>query len=99
SELAASRARVVAAADETRRRIERDLHDGTQQSLVSLGLELRSAETMVPADLTEVRTLLSRTAKGLADVVNDLQEISRGIHPRVGAPRSTRPRGDRRRED
>jgi signal transduction histidine kinase len=83
AQLAASRARVVAAADETRRRIERDLHDGTQQSLVSLSLELRAAETMVPADLTEVRGQLSRTAKGLADAVQALQEISRGIHPAI----------------
>ena len=51
AELAASRARIVATADETRRRIERDLHDGTQQRLVSLGLELRLAESLVPAGL------------------------------------------------
>ena len=56
AELAASRARIVAAADETRRRIERDLHDGTQQRLVSLGLELRLAQSMVPAGLAELET-------------------------------------------
>jgi signal transduction histidine kinase len=83
AELAASRARVVAAADETRRRIERDLHDGTQQRLVSLGLELRAAETMVPPELTELRAQLCGAAKGLADVVENLQEISRGIHPAI----------------
>jgi signal transduction histidine kinase len=83
AELAASRARVVAAADETRRRIERDLHDGTQQRLVSLGLDLRAAETMVPAELTELRAQLSGAAKGLADMVENLQEISRGIHPAI----------------
>jgi signal transduction histidine kinase len=49
AELAASRARIVAAADETRRRIERDLHDGTQQRLVFLGLALRLAQSLVPA--------------------------------------------------
>jgi GAF domain-containing protein len=59
TELAASRARVVAAADETRRRIERDLHDGAQQRLVSLGLELRTAESTVPAALPDIRTRLS----------------------------------------
>jgi signal transduction histidine kinase len=83
AELAASRARVVAAADETRRRIERDLHDGTQQRLVSLGLDLRSAETMVPPEQTELRAQLSRATKGLGDVVENLQEISRGIHPAI----------------
>jgi hypothetical protein len=50
SELAASRRRIVAASDETRRRIERDLHDGTQQQLVSLGLALRAAEANVPSE-------------------------------------------------
>jgi PAS domain S-box-containing protein len=83
SELAASRARIVAASDETRRRIERDLHDGTQQRLVSLGLALRASEAKVPPELDEVRVELSRTARGLADAVEDLQEISRGIHPAI----------------
>jgi signal transduction histidine kinase len=83
AELAASRARVVAASDETRRRIERDLHDGTQQRLVSLALELRAAEARVPAELTEVRASLSGAAKELNDAVADLQEISRGIHPAI----------------
>jgi signal transduction histidine kinase len=81
ADLTESRARVVAASDETRRRIERDLHDGTQQRLVSLGLEIRAAEAMVPQQLTELRSQLSNTAKGLAGAVEELQEISRGIHP------------------
>jgi signal transduction histidine kinase len=83
ADLTESRARVVAASDETRRRIERDLHDGTQQRLVSLGLELRSAETMVPPELTDLRSQLSNTARGLGDAVEELQEISRGIHPAI----------------
>jgi PAS domain S-box-containing protein len=83
SELAASRARIVAASDEARRRIERDLHDGTQQRLVSLALALRAAEAGVPPELDELRVELSRTANGLADAVEDLQEISRGIHPAI----------------
>jgi GAF domain-containing protein len=59
AELAASRARIVTAADETRRRrIERDPHDGTQQRLVSLGLELRLAQSMVPAGLPELETAI-----------------------------------------
>ena len=59
AELVASRARIVTAADETRRRrIERDPHDGTQQRLVSLGLELRLAQSMVPAGLPELETAI-----------------------------------------
>jgi signal transduction histidine kinase len=82
-ELTESRARVVAAGDETRRRIERDLHDGTQQRLVSLGLDLRSAEAMVPPEQTELRSQLSHTAEGLTGAIEELQEISRGIHPAI----------------
>jgi signal transduction histidine kinase len=83
AEVAESRARVVAAADEARRRIERDLHDGTQQRLVSLSLELRAAETGVPPELRELTAQVSRVADGLAEVVDDLQEIARGIHPAI----------------
>jgi signal transduction histidine kinase len=83
SELTASRARIVAASDEARRRIERDLHDGTQQRLVSLGLALRAAEADVPPGLEALRVALSRTAHGLTEAAEDLQEISRGIHPAI----------------
>jgi signal transduction histidine kinase len=78
----ASRGRVVAAADETRRRIERDLHDGTQQQLVSLILELHAAEAAGLSQASEVRTQLERTARGLAEVLDELHEISRGFIPR-----------------
>ena len=81
SQLAASRRRIVAAADDARRRIERDLHDGTQQRLVSLGLAVRAAEVSVPGDWGDLRAELSQIATELADAVKDLQEISRGIHP------------------
>jgi signal transduction histidine kinase len=81
SQLAASRRRIVAASDEARRRIERDLHDGTQQRLVSLGLAARAAEAKVPADRDDLRAELSRIAAGLADAAAELQELSRGIHP------------------
>ena len=81
--LTASRARIVAASDEARRRIERDLHDGTQQRLVSLGLAVRAAESIVPPGSGDLRAELSRIAMGLADSVEDLQEISRGIHPAI----------------
>jgi signal transduction histidine kinase len=82
AQLTASRARIVTAADETRRRLERDLHDGVQQRLVSLGLELRAAEeTLPPGD--ELRARLAHTASGLAGALEDLVEISRGIHPAI----------------
>jgi signal transduction histidine kinase len=80
-ELAASRARIVAAADETRRRIERDLHDGVQQRLVSLALAQRQAEAIVPPELGELRAQLSGVVDGLTGALEELQEISRGIHP------------------
>jgi signal transduction histidine kinase len=83
AQLAASRARIVAAADETRRRIERDLHDGTQQRLVSLALELRLAQGMVPAELRELETEIGRVADELKGVIEDLREIARGIHPAI----------------
>ncbi len=83
AELAASRARIVTAADQTRRRIERDLHDGVQQRLVSLALAQRQAEAMVPAELPELRAQLSRLADGLAGAMEELQEIARGIHPAI----------------
>ena len=83
AELAASRARIVATADETRRRIQRDLHDGAQQRLVSLTLELRTAESKVPPELSDLRAELAQMARGLAAAVEDLQEISRGIHPAI----------------
>jgi signal transduction histidine kinase/PAS domain-containing protein len=82
AELAASRARIVTAADETRRRLERDLHDGVQQRLVSLGLELRAAQAALPPD-DEVRAQLAHTASGLVGALDDLVEISRGIHPAI----------------
>jgi signal transduction histidine kinase len=83
SDLATSRARIVRAGDEARRRFERDLHDGAQQRLVSLGLELRAAEATVPPDMDEVRSVLSRLGTGLTDVLDDLRELSRGLHPAV----------------
>jgi signal transduction histidine kinase len=83
TELITSRARIVTAADETRRRIERDLHDGTQQRLISLALNLRAAQAATPPELDDLRTQLSRTAQDLAEATNELQEISRGIHPAI----------------
>ncbi|WP_260753194.1 GAF domain-containing protein [Mycobacterium sp. SMC-8] len=82
-QLRASRARVVTAADQARRGIERDLHDGAQQRIVALGLRLRGIEATVPAELTPVRDELDRAVQGLGDVLRELQELSRGIHPAV----------------
>jgi signal transduction histidine kinase len=83
SELSASRRRIVAASDQARRQIERDLHDGTQQRLVSLGLALRAAEADLPPERDDLRAQLSGVATGLVAAVEDLQEISRGIHPAI----------------
>jgi len=81
SDLAESRARIVRTGDDARRRFERDLHDGAQQRLVSLGLELRAAAATVPAEPDELRRLLSRLSAGLNEVLDDLRELSRGLHP------------------
>jgi signal transduction histidine kinase len=91
SELAASRRRIVAAADEARRRIERDLHDGTQQRLVSLGLAARVAEADGAVGRGDPRAELARIAAGLADAVAELQEVSRGIHPAILSERGLGP--------
>jgi len=83
ADLEASRARVVAAADETRRQIERNLHDGTQQRLVALGLESRTLREMLPPGTPELETRLDRLADGLTATVEELQEVSRGLHPAI----------------
>jgi signal transduction histidine kinase len=83
AELDASRARIVATADATRRQIERDLHDGAQQQLVSLALELRAAEETIPDGLGELRAEVSGVVDGLTSVLDDLREIAQGIHPAI----------------
>jgi len=81
AKLEASRTRVLVAGDATRRLIERDIHAGTQQRLVSLMLELRSTATTPPADPEELRGRLSEMTKSLGQAVEDMQEIARGLHP------------------
>lgn len=81
AEVTASRARIVGAADQARRRIERDLHDGAQQRLVSLTLQLRQAQTAVPAGLGELNAQLDRAAATANGALDELGEIARGIHP------------------
>ena len=83
AELAASRARIVTAGDQVRRRFERDLHDGAQQRIVSLGLALRAVEAAIPAEHQQLRDQLSNVVDSLVGVSTELQEISRGIHPAI----------------
>jgi signal transduction histidine kinase len=83
AELDASRARIVATADATRRRIERDLHDGAQQRLVSLALQVRAAQANAPELLGKHRDDLSQIAEGLTTVLDELREIALGLHPAI----------------
>jgi signal transduction histidine kinase len=90
AELMASRARLVAASDEARRRIERDLHDGAQQFLIALALRLRMVVEM-PALPPEVRTEIEDIAGELGGVLDDLRGLSRGIHPAILSKGGLRP--------
>jgi PAS domain S-box-containing protein len=83
AQLAASRRRIVTASDETRRQIERDLHDGMQQRLISLALALRAAQRIVPPGNADLEAELSAVAGGLTSAVDELREISSGIHPAI----------------
>ena len=83
AELTTSRARIVAAADQARRRIERDLHDGAQQRLVSLSLQLRGARAAVPPGLGDLAGQLDRAAAAAAGALEELRDIARGIHPAI----------------
>jgi signal transduction histidine kinase len=89
AELQASRARIVAASDEGRRRIERDLHDGAQQRLVALALRLRS--TAASSEHGEIRSQITDAAAELVGVIEDLREVSRGIHPAILSEGGLRP--------
>ncbi|WP_250032313.1 protein kinase domain-containing protein [Paractinoplanes maris] len=91
AEVAASRARIVAAADQARQRIERDLHDGAQQRLVLLALRLRDAQTTVPPELEALRAQLGSAVTAATDALEEVQEIARGIHPAVLATGGLRP--------
>jgi signal transduction histidine kinase len=89
--LMASRARIVATADATRRRIERNLHDGAQQRLVSLALDVRHAQAAVPPGAGELVEELDGVAARLDDVLDDLREIANGLHPAILADGGLRP--------
>ncbi|MDQ3822359.1 MAG: PAS domain S-box protein [Actinomycetota bacterium] len=81
SEVIASRARIVAAGDEARRRIERNLHDGTQQRLIGLGLDLQAARAGIPEELADTHSDLERIGDDLEAVLEDVRELSHGLHP------------------
>ncbi len=83
AEIRASRARIVESADEARRRIERDLHDGAQQRLVSLSLSLRLARAKLAGHPDEVEAILETAISELGDALTELRELARGIHPVV----------------
>ena len=89
--LTASRARIVATADQTRRRIERDLHDGAQQRLVSLALQLREAQAAAPPGAGELAQRLEGAVTEVNGVLEELREIARGIHPAVLTEGGLRP--------
>jgi signal transduction histidine kinase/ketosteroid isomerase-like protein len=82
--VAASRARIVAAGDAARSQVGRNLHDGAQQRLVTLALQLRGAvHTSVPPEAETLMALLDEAAAEITEVLDDLREIARGLHPAV----------------
>ena len=83
AQLTASRARIVAAADQARRRIERDLHDGAQQRLVSLAMALQLAKAAVPPEADELAARLDELAAEATSTLDELRELARGIHPAI----------------
>jgi signal transduction histidine kinase/predicted ATPase len=83
SELTASRARIVAAADESRRRLERDLHDGAQHRLVSVVLRLQEVRDAIPAGGDELAAQLDDLAAETTSALDELRELARGIHPAI----------------
>jgi signal transduction histidine kinase len=89
--LAASRVRIVAAVDAARRRIERDLHDGVQQRLVSLAMQIRAAQATVPPAAEELTAHLDGLAAEIGDVLDEVREIARGLNPPALADGGLRP--------
>ena len=83
AELAASRARLVVAGDQARRRFERNLHDGVQQRLVSLALRLRRIERRLPREEPDLKAALSKTVQELNEATDEVRGIAQGIHPAI----------------
>jgi signal transduction histidine kinase len=90
-DLRASRQRLVAAQDEERRRLERNLHDGAQQDLVALAIKLRLASTVVEEDTAETRQLLGELQEDAAGALSNLRDLARGIYPPLLADRGLVP--------
>ena len=86
-ELRASRARIVEAGDAERRRLERNLHDGAQQRLVSISLALRLAQSRITTDPSGATEILAGAGRELAAALEELRELARGLHPAVLADR------------
>jgi signal transduction histidine kinase len=82
-ELGAAKARIIEAADQARRLLERDLHDGLQQRLLCLQLKVRLAEASLPDGDHELRCELADIAEGLTETLENVREISRGLHPAI----------------
>jgi signal transduction histidine kinase len=91
AELRASRARIVQTADEARRRLERNLHDGAQQQLVSVLLALRLVERMFESNPSTARVVLHEASNELADAMQELRELARGLHPALLSELGLRP--------
>ncbi len=90
-ELRASRARIVQASDTARRRLERDLHDGAQQRLVALALDLKLARAKLDKDPAAAAELLDASIEELAEATSELRELARGIHPALLTDRGLGP--------
>jgi PAS domain S-box-containing protein len=90
-ELRASRARILEAADAARRKIERDLHDGAQQRLVALGLDVRVARARIDAEPESAGPFLDKLVEELSAASTELRELARGIHPAVLTDRGLAP--------
>lgn len=91
AEAAAVQSRTIEAVDNVRRRIERDLHDGIQQQLIALGLQVRAAGLTIPTSQSELKGELTQVASGLLDVLDNVRQIARGIHPAILSERGLEP--------
>jgi PAS domain S-box-containing protein len=91
AELIASRARIVSAADAARRQVERDLHDGTQQRLVALGLDLQSVRASIPTEQQDAHAALDQIGRDIEAVLDGVRELSRGLHPTLLSQRGLGP--------
>jgi len=86
-ELRASRQRLVAAQDEERRRLERNIHDGAQQQLVALGVKLRLADSLMDRDPVKAHEMMSQLQEETRSAIDDLRDLARGIYPPLLADR------------